>query len=202
MAKYKKSIFFFVLILLIAGAGYLFRGRLFPPSAKSERQPPLSEAAAGEYESEAFSFSFSYSSVHTVREESQSSVALVNKETGREEARLDVILESGDVEVPYEQFVLDESRALCEAAGANLSCREVKDLSSIVNKNGLSAQKFYLVLEEKLEDSVTSREKGPFYAFNFSENTPGKMSFILIHPPIASRGSVDLLSKIADSFAF
>jgi len=160
------------------------------------------QVVKNKYTSESYRLSFFYPDGTYVKEEAPDKIEVLDKETKSKVAEVVVVLEEGDVEVPYEQFVLDETRGLCQKEAENLSCSEVRNLSSYINESGLKAQEFYLVLSEEIGGSVYQKEKGPFFTFNFSGSTLGKMSFVLVRPPLTNRGSVDVIDFVSQTLSF
>jgi hypothetical protein len=199
----KKTFIIFAFVIVAVAVASFFVGRLSNKAEEAEdvvTEVKMEMTAEPDvYKSSAFSFSFRHEGL-VVTEESSSRIAIRNANEGASNpiAYVDVIIEGADAEVPYEQFVLDETRLLCGESSPGASCSEINDLSLIVNQNGLSAQKFFLVFEE----NGNKRDKGPFLAFNFSENTPGLVSFVLVRPPLTNLGSVDAIEDIAASIDF
>lgn len=162
----------------------------------------VKEQVPGFYESETFGFSFRYPEELFLQEASTTSIVLIETiESKGAIVEVDVIsLEGADM--PFEQFALDESRLLCGKISPLYFCSEVRDISSYTNENGKEAIKFYVVLDEDSSGGKVSKEKGPFYAFNISEKTPGKMSFVLVRPPLHKAGSVAEINETASKFNF
>jgi hypothetical protein len=192
----KKFLILFLIVLVVLGGVYFFlkHSKEKPNEAPLVVEEPVN-VIPGLYKNDQFGFTINYGEERKI-EEFGTKVFIYETATSTNATVVaEIISAAFDAELPYEQFVLDETRSLCMEAGTEAECTKVNDLSSITNKAGLSAQKFYLVLKTALQE----REKGPFIAFNLSEKTPGMYTFLLIHPPIASPGSVNLINEIADS---
>jgi hypothetical protein len=206
MKTYTKIIIAIVILALLGGTWYWFTeksdNRQNEVLTNETEVVNVPTVTPGIYKSNLYLFSFAYDhNILSVSEETPEKIVIKNVATSTNEnpiAVVELIIESRDVEVPFEQFVLDESRLLCSKTDPEFSCKEINDLSSFTNASGIEATKFYMMLEE----GGSSREKGPFIAINNSPNTPGKISFILVHPPLQNAGSVKVIESIANALKF
>ncbi len=203
MTNIKKILIVLVVVIVAVVLLAVFSGKF---SGEKEEDlyvaEVVKEQVPGFYENETFGFSFRYPEELFLQESSTSSVVLIETlESKGVIVEIDVISAEG-VDMPFEQFALDESRLLCGKISPLFFCSEVSDISSYTNENGKSAIKFYVTLEEDTSEGKTSREKGPFYAFNISEKTAGKMSFVLVRPPLHKAGSVEEINLVAKELSF
>lgn len=205
-----------VLILFLVGVVIFLITRPSTPAPSLEIPPEETEVSEepavtlATYRSERYGFSFQYPEEYDLMEYTPTRIAVGHKTELGFDSVADIALMEGEADAvqSFEEFVLDQARLSCDADGptASISCTEVKSLSAFGTSAGVTGQKFYLNERTHTfaDDRFEDRDKGPYYTFNTSQNTPGAMSFLMIHNPVTiptEKAAEMLLRNIALSLA-
>lgn len=191
------------IITLVILAKFLFFGGEDASLENVSEEAEYADASSLTYESEKYGFSFSYPSSLSLKVNTGEHLTLREASSGSivVKAEILVVKSEPNPEQPFEELALDETRLLCARSGVDVSrnCLEVLYLKDFFDAKG---QKFSLRTEEKLATTgeVKYREIGPFFTLNVSENTPDRVSFVIIHPPLDEPiflGDASLLEDIA-----
>lgn len=149
------------------------------------------------YENSIYGFSFSYPVNYQAQEYSSSYIALVDptRPTNGDIVYVHVDTTDATTTQSYEDFMHDRARLTCAADGPTGSqyCTDVARSDQYTTAAGLTGEVFYLTQETVMTGSATTtREAGPFFAFDISANvTGGEYATLLIRPAwVAEEGEL------------
>lgn len=155
------------------------------------------------YSNQTYGYSFTYGGSFDAFEYSPAYVAVgtTTKDVFDTIANIDLVTADPGSTESFADFVHRSAMNMCSADGPNASirCVSVRKSTPIATKRGLQGELFSLAeIKETIPGHATSsRERGPFFAFDISANVPNKkFAALIIHMPIAGEDDTIHISQI------
>jgi hypothetical protein len=202
MQRHHQVLAVAAILIIAASAAYLAIQHNREVGAQTPNLPPQ------EYENTAYGFSFTYPPQYQLNEYTDRYIELQEPETGQAIAAVEV--ELSDSALPaanYEDFVHASAENTCAADGptGSIRCTGVTRSEEFTNAQGTKGEVFYLQHEAVINAATTTREAGPYYAFNITGASDDAHAAVLIRlgyaaeeSPLYDEGAV-LAHAIAES---
>lgn len=165
-----------------------------------------------EYESVTYGFSFSYPAGSSLNEYASRYIGVTSPESADTVADIHIVFaDSEDSSESSMDFAHAQAALMCTSEGAtdSVRCPGVAHGEQFTSSRGVVGEVFYLTYESVAEGATTTREAGPFYAYDISHGgAEGPFGIVLIRPSHMAQESAAydagalLAQKIADSFGF
>ncbi len=172
-----------ILAVLLALVGLLVGSYLVLRGDSSE------PVAAALYESSEYGYSFSYDSSLRLNDFTPEYQAIEDPVTEEPNELVQIAVEHAsimDEAESFDEYAMERAKAYCAADGptGSLYCTRVTRHEPFTTNTGIVGVVFYLeMVHEVFGEGRTTREAGPFYAFNISLDTPGSGHSALIVRP-------------------
>lgn len=164
------------------------------------------------YENATFGFAFSYPATDSLSELTSRDIEIVDRTTGDSLALASILFaDDEDVSSSVGEFAHTQASLTCVSRSATTSarCPKVSRSEGFTASSGVVGEVFYLTYEQRTQGATTTREAGPFYAFDISHSgAEGPLGIVLISPThpaeesaLYDRGATAAL-HVAQSFHF
>lgn len=138
------------------------------------------------YENATFGFAFSYPAEDSLSELTSRDIEIVDRATGNSLALASIqFAEEGEKASSVRAFAHAQAALTCVSRSATTSarCPDVARSEDFTTSSGVVGEVFYLTYEQQTRDATTTREAGPFYAFDISHaGAEGPLGIVLISP--------------------
>lgn len=145
-----------------------------------------------QYVNTIYGFSFSYSPAYRLNELTSRDVELQDNVSGEAIAEVSVEISESNSFKSFNEFAHARAELSCAAGDAqgSVSCPSISRSESFTGKNGASGEVFYLEYQLVFDGATSTREAGPYYAFNISGKPPGNTyTALLVRPSSAAEES-------------
>ncbi len=170
---------FVALLALAVGVYFLF--------ARGGAAEPAGGSAV--YESEEYGYSYTYDDSLQLNVFTPEYQTLEDTATQEPNELVQIAVEHAgimDEAESFDAYAMERAKVYCAAdgPGGSLYCTRVTRSDPFTTNTGLLGVVFYLeMVHERRGESTTTREAGPFYAFNISLDSPGSgYSALIIRP--------------------
>jgi hypothetical protein len=201
MSRHLQTLAIITFLVVVSALSYAAVRHNGEVGAKSTTTVPNQE-----YVNTSYGFSFSYPARYRLNEYTSRYVRLQNTATGDAVAEVSVEIADKNTFKNVDDFAHARASLTCSIAGSNGStnCPSVSRHESFTGANGAAGEMFYLVYQSVSDSATTTREAGPFYAFDISANVPeSQYAAFLVYPSHAAEESAlyDEGSMIAHQLA-